>query len=102
MKFMRQIRSFGRYVWNHRFWSTEGCSFVPDFDFKDCCDAHDEEYRTHLDFITKQPITRGTSDEKLYTCIYYHKPEPHQEIALVYWSWVRAVGWVAWYWNYAP
>ena len=102
MKFTRQARDFGRYVWSHRLWSSEGCSFVPDFDFKDCCDTHDKETVTHRDAQTGKPISFTESAAKFYWCIALHKPEAHPEIAWVYWSWVCALGWFAWWYYHEP
>lgn len=99
MELIRQARAliaWRRHLRARRLGSSEGCSFVPDFDFVDCCRAHDEEYETHLDAQTQEPITRAESDEKLYLCIAFHHPVPHPHLAYVYWWWVRALGWASW------
>ena len=89
---LRQARMFAIYAWRHRrFWArgwgtTEGCSFVADFDFKGCCDEHDRHYALH-------DVTRAEADDELYYCIL---ARGHPYIAWVYWSWVRTFGWFAW------
>jgi len=84
---MRQLRAFN--VWRHRLGTIgDGCTGVPDFDFKECCDEHDEMYQTHRDPATSFPITKEVADDAMYWCIYNKQP-PAQ--------WRRLIAWLYWW-----
>lgn len=77
----------------------DGCTGIPDFNFKGCCDEHDLEYRTGHDFRGR-PIERYQSDRKLYKCIQRRLAtklefKPYLTPWLV-WAGVRLVGWRFW------
>lgn len=91
---LRDIRGFlrwRRHLNARRLGSTEGCSYVFDFDFKGCCDAHDLAYMTHEDQATKKPITREQADDAMYDCIIATEPWSFWRgiVALVYWAFLR-------------
>lgn len=70
---------------------TNGCSFVPDWDFKECCDRHDLDYaagRTWRDKIR--------ADLRLGRCI-WNKARWHKIRAIVYTAGVLVFGWRLFY-----
>ena len=62
--------------------SRDGCSYVPNFKFLDCCLLHDYYYVTN-------EISRREADKKLYDCI---KNEGYPILAWIYWLGVRLLG----------
>ena len=94
MAVLRQIRGFKawrQHLKARRLGSTEGCSYVLDFDFKPCCDAHDLAYKTHQDPTTKEEITREQADDAMYACIVSTEPPSfwRNMVAWVYWAFLR-------------
>jgi len=68
--------------------TSDGCTGVPDFNFKQCCEKHDFYYRN----ITN--VTRIQADRKLRDCIKEKWKLP--VLPWVYFLGVRLVGWWAW------
>lgn len=71
-------------------WETNGCTLVPDFDFKDCCDAHEICY-----CIGGDSAARIACDVALRQCI---KDKGHTIRAWIYYRGVRDFGWA--FFNY--
>lgn len=84
MAVLRQVRAFN--VWRRRLGTTEGCSFVPDFNFVGCCITHDLHYEKH-------DVTREQADDELYYCILGHG---HRFLARLYWAGARLGGQASW------
>lgn len=80
------------YIFNHGYqlitgtevWTTNGCTGVPDFDFKDCCDQHDICY-----CIGGNADDRRLCDLALKECI---RARGHPFLARLYYAGVRAFG----------
>jgi hypothetical protein len=64
--------------------ASNGCTMVPDFDFKECCDAHDRCYCRGGD-----EDDRLNCDIQLYECI---KSKGHDRLAAIYYWGVRHLG----------
>lgn len=62
----------------------DGCTLVPDFDFKDCCNSHDIAY-----WLGGTPERREHADKVFYRCIRDVKPS---FIATLYYYGVRIGG----------
>ena len=62
----------------------DGCTMVPDFNFRDCCQQHDMGYMNPA-------TTRLQDDIALYKCIRSKTPW-YSPIAMVYFLGVRALG----------
>ena len=79
----------------------DGCTDVPDFWFRKCCDEHDIHYRTHQ-MEDGQPVTKAEADAKLRGCIRSNSPLRYvglsalSPLALIYWGGVRLFGGHAW------
>lgn len=72
-------------------YTTDGCSGVPDFNFRDCCVQHDYDYAEHH---RESEGKRLELDKKLRLCI---GCRGHKVLAWIYWVGVRAFGWIS-YW----
>lgn len=66
---------------------SDGCTLIPDGDFRDCCVAHDREY-----FYGGTVKERRAADERLYQCIRKKKGNGHKFIAPFIWFGVRVGG----------
>jgi len=66
---------------------SDGCTLIPDGDFRDCCVAHDREY-----FHGGSPKERRAADERLYMCIRKKEGIGHKFIAPFVWFGVRIGG----------
>jgi hypothetical protein len=77
---METIKAFKEFM-------TDGCSFVPDMVFCECCVEHDVDYSTGT-------VTREEADKKLRECI---KAEGYPILCWAYWLGVRIFGWVPYY-----
>jgi len=84
MAVLRQFRAWN--IWRQRLGTTDGCSYVPDFDFVGCCIAHDLHYEKH-------DMSREQADDELYYCI-YNKDHPY--LAWWYWAGARLWGQSSW------
>ena len=67
----------------------DGCTLVPDFDFRSCCDQHDVEYRL-------QVVSRKEADQRLRACI---RSSGHPLKAELYYLGVRLFGGIFWFRN---
>jgi len=65
-----------------------GCSFVPDFGYRSCCDSHDRDY-----IKGGTEAERVASDLRLRECI---EKCGNRSLAYVYWMGVRMGGWLFW------
>lgn len=72
-------------------YTTDGCSFAPDFNFRDCCVQHDYDY---AEYHRESEEKRAKIDSDLHLCI---KCRAGAVLACIYWAAVRAFGWVP-YW----
>lgn len=63
-----------------------GCTLVPDFGFRSCCDQHDRDY-------TEQVLTRLEADKRLRDCI---RAAGNPVLAEIYFAGVRVFGGVFW------
>ena len=72
-------------------YTTDGCSFAPDFNFRDCCVQHDYDYAEHY---RESEAKRKEIDSEFHLCI---KCRAGVVLAWIYWAAVRAFGWVP-YW----
>ncbi len=72
-------------------YTTDGCSGVPDFNFRDCCVQHDYDYAEHH---RESEANRTELDAKLRLCI---GCRGHKVLAWMYWAGVRSFGWIS-YW----
>lgn len=70
----------------------DGCSKVPDFNSRPCCDEHDIHYRTGAT-IEGVRLTRREADRRFYECM-KHTDGPI--LAGLYWLGVRMFGEQAW------
>lgn len=70
-------------------WSNDGCSSVPDFNFRRCCELHDFAYRNGV-------VSRWTADWTLAKCIWQHG---WPMVAFIYWAGVRLFGRRAYRWD---
>lgn len=71
---------------------SDGCTGVPDFDFRSCCEQHDAYYHDGS-------VSRATADFKMFTCINnkgkggnFLTRLKYTAIALYYWAGVRIFG----------
>ncbi len=69
--------------------TNDGCSGVPDFDFKACCDKHDLFYRNGI-------VSRREADRVLRECI---RANGWILLPWVYWVGVRIAGWRFYSWD---
>lgn len=69
---------------------SDGCSWFPDCDYRDCCEEHDLAY--YFGGTSKE---RSQADKKLYKCVAAKKGFHHKIIAPVMWLGVRIFG-VSW------
>jgi hypothetical protein len=69
--------------------TNDGCSGVPDFDFRSCCDQHDFFYRNGI-------VCRAEADRVLRECIASHG---WVLLPWVYWFGVRVAGWRFFRWD---
>lgn len=68
--------------------TTDGCSFAPNFNFRDCCEEHDQDYaKAHRTNEKK----RAKADRKLRLCI---KCKGWKYLCWLYWLGVRIFGWI--------
>lgn len=65
---------------------SDGCSFVPDFELRNCCEEHDYYYRY-------QPVSRWVADWRLYRCISFNV---RPRTAIVFFIGVRIFGLIPW------
>ncbi len=77
-----QARNLARHAKAAYDWSSDGCTGVPDFDIRDCCEAHDFAYRNG----TK---SRAQADRDLRRCIASHG---WLLLPWIYWLGVRLFG----------
>lgn len=73
--------------------TSDGCSGVPDFNFRVCCEKHDYYYRN----ITN--VTRLVADKRLRECI--RRKWKYPLMPWIYYFGVRLFGWWAWRKKYA-
>ena len=66
---------------------TDGCSFFPDGNYRDCCVAHDKDY-----FEGGTGKERAESDKRLYRCVKKKKGWQNKLIAPLMWVGVRIGG----------
>ncbi|MDQ4121617.1 MAG: hypothetical protein M3209_09240 [Acidobacteriota bacterium] len=66
---------------------TDGCTFFPDGDYKDCCVAHDLDY-----FKGGSLRERWRSDKRLFQCVANKKGWWHKVVAPMMWTGVRVGG----------
>ncbi len=69
--------------------TTDGCSSIPDLNFKKCCEIHDYFYRN-----PNPKISRAYVDQQFRKCM--QQKWPGVVMPWVYWAGVRMFGWVAW------
>jgi hypothetical protein len=81
-----------------------GCTGVPDFCFKRCCDEHDVAYHTGKDQLGND-ISRPEADRKLMRCIdamaLEGETEAQRVLAPIYFVGVRVFGESHWF-DYVP
>jgi len=73
--------------------NTDGCTKVPDFDFRACCDEHDIAYMTGKKFWKH----KVRSDIRLMGCIMMKGTVAHATIAPIYFLGVSTFGLVPWF-----
>lgn len=75
----------------------DGCSMVPDFSFRHCCDEHDIAYRTGKSWCGEE-ITRSQADAALRRCIRRNGATwfGRNILSWVFWIGVRIGGRKAW------
>jgi hypothetical protein len=72
--------------------SSDGCTGVPDFDFRKCCEAHDRHY------AADSTLSRAEADRRLRLCIQAKGRRKrggllfYQPVSWLYWIGVRALG----------
>jgi hypothetical protein len=66
---------------------TDGCTYFPDGDYRDCCVAHDLSYHAGGSWTE-----RWKADTKLYKCVAAKEGIQHKFIAPLMWLGVRAGG----------
>lgn len=78
---------------------SDGCTGVPDFSFKKCCELHDIYYRTGKRFIDDQPISRWEADMTLARCVYGEAKHWWVKFfgSIFIWLGVRLLGKGAWH-----
>ena len=69
-------------------YTTDGCTLAPDFNFKDCCEEHDQDYAENYRTSERN---RAKADKKLRLCI---KCRGWKYLCWVYWAFVRIFGWI--------
>jgi hypothetical protein len=69
-------------------YTTDGCSFVPNFNCRDCCEQHDQDYAKYHRTSEKK---RAEIDRRLRRCM---QIRGRPILAWVYWAGVRAFGWI--------
>lgn len=77
--------------------ATDGCTAVPDFSVRPCCERHDIHYATGKDLDGRQ-ISKWRADWKFYQCM-RATGGTFAERALVstgYWIGVTVLGWPFW------
>ena len=70
---------------------SDGCTGVPDFDTKDCCQEHDYYYRND---ISVTGCSRAESDKRLLRCLSRKCRVPF--VPLLYYIGARLFGWIPW------
>jgi hypothetical protein len=76
----------------------DGCSKVPDLNYRSCCDEHDIHYRTGMT-IDGVKITRKEADSRFLVCMQKKGMVPILGTHIVpffYWAAVRLFGETAW------
>ncbi|MDQ3634844.1 MAG: hypothetical protein M3405_10115 [Acidobacteriota bacterium] len=68
-------------------YKSDGCTFFPDGNYRDCCVAHDKDY-----YKGGSCKERRASDGRLYSCIKNKKGWKNKLIAPVIWVGVRVFG----------
>ena len=74
------------------FLADDGCTAVPDFDFKHCCMEHDYYYVTHV-------ISKKEADARLRACI---KKQGWRLLPGIYWLGVKLFGGRHWNKKFNP
>lgn len=69
-----------------------GCSRVPDGNFKSCCDLHDLAYYVGGSLRDKWRADRGLAE-----CIAKRQGKP---VGWLYFAGVTLFGWTPWHWSY--
>jgi len=67
----------------------DGCTGVPDFRFKTCCDLHDYDYQD----LTK---SKWKADSDFLVCMWKRKTIVDKVLAPVYYTGVTLFGWFYW------
>ena len=76
----------------------DGCSKVPDFNYRSCCDEHDIHYRTGMT-VDGVRITRKQADSRFFECMRGQGMVPilgTHILPFFYWGAVRLFGEDAW------
>lgn len=68
-------------------YQSDGCSFFPDGNYRDCCVAHDREY-----YNGGSCKLRRQADNRLYTCVKNKKGWYNKFVAPIMWVGVRVMG----------
>ncbi|MGI8670008.1 MAG: hypothetical protein ACR2J3_09225 [Aridibacter sp.] len=68
-------------------YQSDGCTFFPDGNYRDCCVAHDKDY-----YKGGSWKERRASDKHLYSCVRNKKGWKNKFAAPVIWVGVRAFG----------
>ena len=68
--------------------TTDGCTLAPNFNFRECCEEHDQDYAKYHRTSEKN---RAKSDRKLRLCI---KCKGWAALSWIYWFFVRILGWI--------
>lgn len=71
--------------------ASDGCTWFPDGNYRECCEAHDREY-----FAGGNWKARWRSDKKLFLCVAAKSKFYNKFVAPVIWLGVRAGG-VSWF-----
>jgi len=66
---------------------SDGCTFFPDGNYRNCCEAHDREY-----FVGGSRKERRRSDAKLFRCVWAKPKFYNKLVAPVMWLGVRVGG----------
>lgn len=66
---------------------SDGCTWFPDGNYRDCCVAHDREY-----FFGGSSKERWRSDKKLFQCVWAKPKFYNKLVAPVMWLGVRVFG----------